>query len=124
MARRHTVRSVVRINELTEELCIGAAIRMRTDADAIRPVVAAVVQYLIDEYPSQDLYIPGGVAYPLAEIQRDLAQGESVRSICRRYRIGRQTLYRLVGEPGASDSPRSDAPTCGTVPATESTGAA
>lgn len=99
MARR-TVRAAVRINELTEELCIGAAIRLRTDADSIRNIVGAVVQYLIDEYPSQDLYIPGGTVYPVEQIRRDLAAGLSVRSICRKYRIGRRTVYRLVGESG------------------------
>lgn len=98
MSRRNTPRAAVRINELTEELCIGAAIRLRTDADEIRNIVGAVVQYLIDEYPSQDLYIPSGVTYPVAEIRADMAAGDSIRTICRRYRIARTTVYRLVGE--------------------------
>lgn len=96
---RKTLRRKARIDELTDELCIGAAIRLRCDSDDIHGVVSAVVAYLVEEYPAQDLYIPANLAtctYPLAEIRSAMAAGESVRSLCRRYRISRKTLYRML----------------------------
>lgn len=95
---RNTQRVRARIEELAEELSIGAAIRLRTDSDAIRHVVDAVVMYLVDEYPSQDLYIPGGVTYPVEDIRAAVRAGESMRAICRKFRISRRTVYRLLDE--------------------------
>jgi len=95
---RNTPRVCARVESLAEELCIGAAIRLRTDSDRIRPIVDAVVAYLVEEYPSQDLYIPGGVTYPVEEIRAAVRAGESMRSICRRFRIDRRTVYRLLDE--------------------------
>ena len=95
---RNTPRVRARIEELAEELAIGAAIRLRTDSDAIRHIVDAVVAYLVDEYPSQDLYIPGGVTYPVEEIRGAVRAGESMRSICQRFRTDRRTVYRLLDE--------------------------
>lgn len=97
---RNTQRVRARIEELAEELAIGAAIRLRTDSDRIRPIVDAVVAYLVEEYPSQDLYIPGGVTYPVEEIRAAVRAGESMRSICRRFRIDRRTVYRLLDDDG------------------------
>lgn len=94
---RHTSRA--RVNDLVEELAIGAAIRMRCDSDDIRAVVQAVVAYLTEEYPSQDLYIPSSTRYPVDQIRADVHAGRSMRSICRRYRIGRQTIYKLLDDP-------------------------
>lgn len=100
---RNTSRAKARIDELTEELTIGAAMQLRADGDAIRPIIGAVVAYLVAEYPAQDLYIPACVHhYPIAAIRADLRGGLSVRSICRKYRIGRKTLYRLL-DGDASD---------------------
>lgn len=98
MVSRNTLRARVRINELTDELAVGAAVRLRVDSDDIREVVAAVVQYLLDEYPSQDLYIPAGVTYPLEEIRAAVRAGESMRAICQRFRTDRRTVYRLLEE--------------------------
>ena len=96
---RNTPRVCARVESLAEELCIGAAIRLRTNSDHIRPIVDAVVAYLVEEYPSQDLYIPGGaVAYPVDEIRTAVRAGESMRSICRRFRLDRRTVYRLLDE--------------------------
>ncbi|MGE4366197.1 hypothetical protein [Thermomonas sp.] len=95
---RHTVKRKARINELTEELTIGAALRLRRDSDDIHDVVRAVVDYLIEEYPAQELYIPSSVTYPVEELRAALASGKSVRAICKEYRIHRTTLYRVVGE--------------------------
>lgn len=91
---RHTRRA--RIEELAEELTVGAAMRLRCDGTEIHQVVRAVVDYLVQEYPSQDLYIPASVTYPVGDIQRDIQDGMSVRRVCRKYRIARQTLYRLL----------------------------
>lgn len=102
---RNTVRQRIRINELTDELTIGAALRLRCDSDDIRGVVAAVVAYLVEEYPAQDLYIPASLqapTYPVGEIRKGLEQQESVRSLCKRFRIDRRTLYRLLDEPSAN----------------------
>lgn len=93
---RHTRRA--KIEELAEELTVGAAMRLRCDGTEIHKVVRAVVDYLVQEYPSQDLYIPASVTYPVADIQRDIQGGMSVRRVCRKYRIARQTLYRLLEE--------------------------
>lgn len=95
---RNTHRVRARIEELAEELVIGAAIRLRTDSDAIRPVVDAVVAYLVEEYPSQDLYIPAGARYPVAEIRAAVRAGQSMRAICQRFRTDRRTVYRLLDE--------------------------
>lgn len=98
---RHTPRRKARINELADELAIAAAIRLRTDSDSIRPIVDAVVAYLVEEYPSQDLYIPASLVpprYPVEEIRAEIAAGRSMRSICERHRLDRRTVYRLLDE--------------------------
>lgn len=96
---RHTRRA--KVNELVDELAVGAALRLRCQTDDIHGVVKAVVDYLTTEYPSQDLYIPASVTpptYPVEEIQRAAASGRSIRAICKRYRISRKTYYRILGE--------------------------
>ena len=94
---RHTARRRAQINALAEELAIGAAIRLRTDSDRIRPVVDAVVAYLLEEYPGQDLYIPAcRVEIPVDEIRADMRAGKSMREICARYRVSRRTIYRML----------------------------
>lgn len=95
---RHTTRRKARIDELADELTIGAALRLRCESDDIHAVVRAVVDYLIEEYPAQELYIPSSVTYPLVEIRAAVAAGESVRAVCRKFRISRVTLYRLLDE--------------------------
>lgn len=95
---RNTIRRKARINELADELAIGAALRLRTDSDTIRPVVDAVVQYLVEEYPSQDLYIPSSVTYPIDDIRADVRAGMSMRCICRKHRVSRVMVYRLLDE--------------------------
>lgn len=94
---RNTQRSRARLRELAEELAIGAAMRLRTDADEIRPVIDAVVAYLVEEYPAQDLYIPAVVDYPTAQIRADFGV-LSMRALCRKYRCDRRTIYRLLDE--------------------------
>lgn len=98
MTARHTARRKARIDELTDELSVGAALRLRRDSDEILDVVKAVVAYLIEEYPAQDLYVPSSVTYPVMEIRADLRDGVSVRAICRKYKISRPTLYRLADD--------------------------
>lgn len=96
---RNTKRRRARLSELADELAIGAAIRLRRDADEIREVVDAVVAYLVAEYPSQDLYIPGRVDYPVAEINADFfANRLSMRAMCIKYRCDRRTIYSLLDE--------------------------
>lgn len=95
---RHTMRRKLRIDELAEELCVGAAIRLRVNSDDIHDVVRAVVDYLVEEYPAQELYVPSGITYPVADLRGALAKGQSVRSICKQYRIDRRTLYRVVSD--------------------------
>ena len=95
---RHTPRARTRIDDLAAELAIGAAIRLRTDSDEIRPIVDAVVAYLVEEYPSQDLYIPSSVTYPVGEMRAAMDDGRSVRWICREFRVSRKTLYRLLDD--------------------------
>lgn len=96
---RHTARRKARINELAEELSIGAAMRLRCDSDDIRHVVDAVVAYLVEEYPSQDLYIPASLAppaYPVEAIRTDLKAGKSLKEICQKYRLSRRTVYQVI----------------------------
>ena len=92
---RNTARTKARIDQLSDELTIGAAIRLRTDADDIRRIVDAVVAYLVEEYPSQDLYIPSSVTYPVEQIRADF-KVMSMRALCKKHRISRQTAYRLL----------------------------
>lgn len=102
---RNTLRRRVRISELSEELAIAAAQRLRCDSDDIRHIVDAVVSYLVEEYPAQDLYIPASLAetsYPVAAIRDHVEKGESVRAICKRFRIDRRTLYRLMDSEAAN----------------------
>lgn len=95
---RHTRRA--RIEELAEELTVGAAMRLRCDGTEIHQVVRAVVDYLVEEYPSQDLYIPSGLGaetYPVAAMRQDLESGRmTIRAICRKYRVSSRTLYQLL----------------------------
>ena len=95
---RHTRRA--KIEELTEELTVGAAMRLRCDGTEIHKVVRAVVDYLVQEYPSQDLYIPASLStesYPLAQMRQDLESGRmTIRAICRKYRVSSRTLYQLL----------------------------
>lgn len=102
---RHTQRRRLRIHELTDELAVGAALRLRCNSDDIHHVVAAVVAYLVEEYPAQDLYIPARLAaasYPIREMRKAMEGGTSVREVCKRFRIDRRTLYRLIDEPPAN----------------------
>lgn len=101
LVSRNTLRRRVRVNELADELAIAAAQRLRCDSDDIRPIVDAVVAYLVEEYPAQDLYIPASQV-PIDDIRRHVAAGESIRSVCRRFRIDRRTLYRLLGQEAAN----------------------
>lgn len=94
---RNTQRSRARLRELADELAIGAAMRLRTDADEIRPVIDAVVAYLVEEYPAQDLYIPSAGEHPVAQIRADF-DAMSMRALCRKYRCDRRTIYRLLDE--------------------------
>lgn len=97
---RNTTRRRVIVQELIDELSIAAAQRLRTDSDTVEPIVRAVVAYLIDEYPAQDLYIPAHQEprYPVERIHADLDAKASVRAICQRYRVGRGTVYRIIEE--------------------------
>ena len=94
---RHTTRRKARVDELVDELSIGAALRLRCDSDDIEGVVRAVVQYLTEEYPAQELYIPSSVTYPVEELRAAMSSGQSIRSICKKHRIDRRTLYAVVG---------------------------
>lgn len=94
---RRTTRKNAKPEDLVEELAIGAAIRMRTDSDAVRPVVVAVVQYLVDEYPTQDLYIPAqSAAIDIDAIRADIDDGMSMRQVCAKYHHDRRTIYALL----------------------------
>lgn len=96
---RHTARTQARRSELIDELALGAAQRLRMESDDIHEVVTAVVDYLLAEYPSQDLYIPAMASpppYPVERIRAAVASGESMRSICKRFRIDRRTIYRVL----------------------------
>jgi Mor family transcriptional regulator len=93
------------LDDLAEELAIGAAQRLGCVSDDIRRVVDAVVRYLAEEYATQDLYIPAAPrVLPVDEIREALAAGESVRSLCRRYRTDRRTIYRALDAPARATS--------------------
>lgn len=99
---RHTQRRKARVDELVDELSIGAAMRLKCDSDDIHRVVSAVVDYLREEYPAQDLYIPSMVTYPVEQLRKEVAEGKSAREICKRHRISRGTLYRLLDDDEAA----------------------
>lgn len=104
---RHTARRQAKRSELIDELSLGAAQRLRCDSDDIHGVVVAVVDYLLAEYPSQELYIPATereLSYPVAQIRAAVAAGESMRSICKRFRLSRRTVYRVL-DPTATEQP-------------------
>lgn len=93
---RNTLWRRLRISELVDELSVGAALRLRTDSDSIRSTVKAVVDYMVEEYPGQDLYIPSSVTWPVEEIREAVRRGDSMREICKRFRVDRRTVYRLL----------------------------
>jgi hypothetical protein len=98
---RNTQRRKAKVNELADELAIGAAMRLRVESDSIRPVVDAVVAYLVDQYPAQDLYIPRSSVdkvdpSEVASILVDIKRGLSVRTICKKYQRDRRSIYRLI----------------------------
>lgn len=95
---RKTPRTKARVDQLADELAYGAALRLRADAQSIRPIVDAVVAYLVDEYPAQDLYIPSSVTYPVERLRAEFKDGKPIRVICREYRISRAKLYQLLDE--------------------------
>lgn len=99
---RHTRRRKAQLDQLVDELTVGAAMRLRCNSDEIHGVVSAVVDYLREEYPAQDLYIPSAVTYPVEKIRAAVAAKRSTRDICREFRISRATLYRLMDEEGAA----------------------
>lgn len=96
MSGRHTARRKVKVDQLVDELSVGAALRLRRDSDDIHDVVRAVVAYLMEEYPAQELYIPSSVSWPVEQLRAEIASGKSIRSICKHYQIDRRTLYRVV----------------------------
>lgn len=97
---RHTQRRRVQIDALVDELSIAAAQRLKTDSDECEPYIRAVVAYLVEEYPAQELYIPASAnpKYPVERIRAALRDGQSVRSICKQYGVGRWTVYRISEE--------------------------
>lgn len=99
---RHTQRRKARVDELVDELSIGAAMRLKCNSDDIHSVVCAVVAYLREEYPAQDLYIPSSVSYPVEQLRKEVAEGKSIREVCKRHRISRATLYRLLDDGEAA----------------------
>lgn len=103
---RNTLRRRIRVSELTDELAVGAAKHLRCDSDDIHQVVAAVVTYLVEEYPAQDLYIPASLppsSYPVDAIRNAVESKESIRAICKRFRLSRRTLYRLLDNVASND---------------------
>lgn len=99
MTNRNARRRNAKICELAELLAIGAAIRLRVNSDDVRAVVDAVVATLVEEYPSQYLYVPASVSYPVGQIRDDVKAGMSMRSICTKHRLDRRTIYRLLDQP-------------------------
>lgn len=94
---RHTQRRRVQIDALVDELSIAAAQRLKTDSDAIEPTVRAIVAYLVEEYPAQELYIPAQPSNRDQQIIEALAKGRPIRNICRELDVSRATVYRIAG---------------------------
>lgn len=96
---RHTARRRACREDLVDELSMGAAQRLRVERQSVHAVVNAVVDYLLAEYPAQELYIPAmekPPAYPVERIRRAIKEGRSMRWICREFRVDRRTVYRLL----------------------------
>lgn len=91
---RHTQRREVRRRELIDELSIAAAVRLKLDSDDIEHIITAAVDYLIEEYPAQDLYIPARSSTTHADIRAALQTGAGIREICRNLGVSRATVYR------------------------------
>lgn len=104
MVTRKCERQRVRFDELTEELADATARRLGCPVSDVHAAVAALVSYLAEEYATTDFYIPAPPReLPVDEIREAMARGESVRSICRRYRSDRRTIYRVMAQPANGD---------------------
>ncbi len=97
MPQRHTTRQSAKVADLAAELTSAAVHRLGNGRHEVADVVASIVAYLVEEYPSQDLYIPSERAprYPLERIKADLRANKSVRSICASHHVGRGTVKRI-----------------------------
>lgn len=85
------------LNEFVRVLCEATGMR---SINAIR-LVEPIVRYLQQNHGGEQLYIPAiGRTYPVEEIRRAVSAGISIRALCRKYRVSRKTLYRLLdGKP-------------------------
>lgn len=63
------------------------------------PIIERLIQCLQDDRGGDVIYIPVRRRhYPMDRIRADLEAGLAIRAICRRYRMDRRTLYRLLDE--------------------------
>jgi Mor family transcriptional regulator len=81
-------------------------VRVVCEATGMRPInairiVEPIVRHLQQNHGGEQFYVPAiGRTYPLEEIRAAFASGASARALCRKYRVSRRTLYRLLdGKP-------------------------
>lgn len=78
---------------------LDALTRLGELDEALAVKVANLVLERLQErrYGNGHLYVPAkGAARPIVDLKAAYANGEPVRSICRRERISRSTLYRIL----------------------------
>lgn len=61
----------------------------------VRQFVEPATRYMLSAYSGERLPKPRR-SYPMDQIAQDLAAGVSMREVCRKYKIGFSTLYRLL----------------------------
>lgn len=81
---------------LTEDLVSATVARTGYPPSHVRLLVEACVAYLLREYGGTRLPRPARL-YPRAEILAAKAAGVPQAEICRKFAIGKSTLYRIVG---------------------------
>jgi Mor family transcriptional regulator len=85
------------LNELVRAVCEATGLRAVSAVRFVEPIV----RHLQQNYGGEQLYIPSvGRTYPVDEMRQAVLSGVSMRALCRKYKVSRRTLYRLLdGKP-------------------------
>jgi hypothetical protein len=93
-------RAVCTTQDLIDDAVSAAVAITGYPVDHVRAFIEPTVLYLLREYGGERLPKATRV-YPVEEILKAVRAGVPRRTICRSYRIGTSTLYRLIEQANA-----------------------